>query len=236
MDYRIEWAARPVPTNQYNPSFFHLEYIAPTGTTAMSVDIPMFYRVVAAPALPSNVYEAGTAGLNINAGTNRKITVEWASDPNGPWSASSWSPPSGATPTGSYVNITSPRFFRIHFINCQSNFAGCSGWDPITCPKCEWIDATDPGADRLNTFTSGSYSKRCLKIKAGQEVTFSGNFLSAYLYTECQECGAITNETMAIGTKTFIFPKPGYYNYYSPNYVNPTNHGQGMAGNIWVIP
>ncbi|MFH0880957.1 MAG: hypothetical protein V2A34_14675 [Lentisphaerota bacterium] len=235
MEYRVDWASRPVPSNQFNQSFYNLKYIAPTGSTALTIEIPLYYRVVATEPLSNDIYRSSDSSMNINMGTNRKVTLEWASQSGGPW-YTGWAPPSDVGSTGAWNSVETPRYFRISFINCPSNFAGCGTPIPGECPECEWVDSTDPFATRLVTFSAQSFrNSRCMKIRSGQEVVFHFPFSSYSLISDCQDCGtAITNTSLFSGDKVFFFPKPGYYGYHESSAGN--TNGEGMAGNIWVIP
>lgn len=121
------------------------------------------------------------------------------------------------------MGVSTPNYLRVNFINCPSNFASCG----------TWTDATDPGASRAITavFSGGFvYSPKCLKIKAGQAVTYSMAFSTHPLVADCQDHASLTN-TSSGSSAAFSFPYPGYYGFHC------AVHGPGgMSGSIWVIP
>ena len=176
--------------------------------------------------LSNGIYRLSEQAFNLPMGTNAKMVAEWSDTPGGPWSTN-WGTPLQVTSTGSVMLVTTPHFLRINFVNCPSNYHAC----------VNWTDATAPGADRSNSFVTAfqAYSKPCLKIKVGQGITFSGDFFTYPLTPACQECGAMTNTSGFVGTKTFIFEKPGFFGYYAFGWGFPDT-GEGTAGNVWVIP
>ena len=107
-------------------------------------------------------------------------------------------------------------------IVCKPAFADCASYD----------DYTAPTADRTITFPFLSYAPKCMKISAGQSVTFSGNFGVHPLAQACGTPGAITNGTS--GSATFTFATPDVYGYYCENHGSAD--GSGMAGSILVVP
>jgi plastocyanin len=222
LEYQIEWSSSR--TGAFSSAYQNLEYITPTGGNSdITVSLPMFIRVAATNPIKPGLYHADDSVFRIQAGTNKKFTVEWAETTNGPWQ-SSWTPPTDVTVTGAWMNVPTPRFYRVNFINCASNYHGCE----------TWLDARSDPVLRTITFTSYSYNRPCMKIRVGQEVTFEGTFRNAILTPACQECDAMYQVTESGTPVTFIFLKPGYYNYYSLQSSDPD--GSGMAGNIWVVP
>jgi plastocyanin len=104
---------------------------------------------------------------------------------------------------------------------CATAFAGCSSY----------VDATGSGANRTISFTCCQYSPKCMKVLAGQSVTFSGSFSTHPLHQSCGPSLAI-DTTAAGSTASFVFDTPGEYGFYCS--VHGTPEGAGMAGSILV--
>ncbi|MBK7862286.1 MAG: hypothetical protein IPJ65_27495 [Archangiaceae bacterium] len=104
--------------------------------------------------------------------------------------------------------------------------AGCPGY-------ADCIAFTEPATLEV-TFPNGneSYEPQCLKVHAGQSVTFSGSFASHPL---SQKCGpAVVLAGQSGSNRTFTFTVPGVYGYYCTQHG--TSSGSGMAGAIEVVP
>lgn len=226
LEYRVQWSG--AQTGAVRDLFNEIEYITPTSTVAMTVDIPLFLRVATTNRLSNGIYRLSEQSFNLPMGTNAKMVAEWSESSGGPWSTN-WGVSMETTSTGTFMMVPTPHFLRINFINCPSNYH----------PECNgvWTDATAPGADRTNSFVTPfqQYSKPCLKIRVGQAVTFVGDFFTYPLRTACQECNAMTNTDGFVGSRTFTFEKPGWFGYYANGWGFPDT-GEGTAGNIWVIP
>jgi plastocyanin len=84
------------------------------------------------------------------------------------------------------------------------------------CMDADYVDATGSGASRTITFggvTPGlAYSPKCLKIAAGQTVTFSGDFVSHPLSETCGAALTIT-PTATGSTAMFTFTTTGDFGY-----------------------
>jgi plastocyanin len=106
---------------------------------------------------------------------------------------------------------------------CAASFAGCTAYE----------DHTAAADSRNIAFVTAMYTPSCMKIKAGQTVTFSGQFAAHPLMQSCGPAPAvITNGT---GTsKSITFAAAGDYGYYCT--VHGTASGFGMAGSISVVP
>lgn len=106
---------------------------------------------------------------------------------------------------------------------CAAAFAGCATYDDHT-----------PAADaRAIAFTFSMYTPKCMKIKVGQSVTFSGDFTAHPLAQSCGPAAdVITNGTGS--SKTVTFSTAGDYGYYCQ--IHGAANGSGMAGSITVIP
>jgi plastocyanin len=219
LEYRVEWASSA--TNAYSNRYESIAFIKATGTT-MTTEVPVFLRIAGNTALSQNVFRASDLPLTIPATNGNTFSVQWSDNPNGPWSTN-WVPQTFAGTTGVFMTVQTPRFFRVDFftlVSCASNFAGCS----------TWTDATAPGAGRTISFGSFFYSPACLKIAAGQTVTFSGSFGSHPLSPQCQAMSVMGNVNSGTVLQ-YTFTAPGFYNYQCG-----FHGGLGMQGNIWVVP
>ena len=107
---------------------------------------------------------------------------------------------------------------------CAVSFAGCSSYQ----------DAT--GGSATINFGGGvglAYSPKCLKVKVGQSVTFSGDFGTHPLtQAPCAPAQVIT--TPSGTTASFTFNTAGIYGFYCA--VHGTPQGTGMAGALMVVP
>jgi plastocyanin len=122
----------------------------------------------------------------------------------------------GRTPDGLPIDAASANA-------CASSYAGCS----------TYTDLSAPSADRTVTFTFAQYTPKCIKIKAGQSVTFSGDFSSHPLRQACGTAGVIPN-TDSGTTATVTFNTADTYGYYC--LVHGSADGTGMAGSVQVVP
>ncbi len=77
------------------------------------------------------------------------------------------------------------------------------------------------------------YSPKCVKIKKGSTVKFSGTFASHPLRANCQAATTITN-TGTGSNKDFVFNTVGDYGYYC-NFHGSASDGTAMAGMIQVV-
>lgn len=221
LEYRVE--SSPALDLAFTGRYEHLQFIRPTGST-VSTPLPQFFRVAGTSALPSRVYRASDLPFIVDAGTNARVTVDWADTPQGPW-RTNWTPPLELPATGAAVHVEAPHYLRVHFVNCPSNFAGCA----------DWSNQVDPASNRVVSFpVSGfNYAPKCLLVRAGQTVTFSGAFGGHPLVADCQDHAALTNLNSG-SSATYSFPYPGYYGYHCGFHGSPG--GSGMSGNIRVIP
>ncbi len=106
------------------------------------------------------------------------------------------------------------------------------------CTAAGAIDRTAAGASRTVTFPGFAYTPPCIKIRAGQTVTWSGNFGFHPL-----RAGAIVNNsptgqpgnpiptTSAGMTASATFAAAGDFGYYCASHF-----GGGMVGAIYVVP
>jgi plastocyanin len=103
-------------------------------------------------------------------------------------------------------------------------FAGC----------LTFVDLTDPAAVRTVHFPVGGnrYSPECIRVSAGQTVTFAGDFSNHPLV---QECGPAAQVLGASNGSSAAFPlsAPGTYGYYCMMHGSPS--GSGMSGAIEVV-
>lgn len=108
---------------------------------------------------------------------------------------------------------------------CGTTFASCSTFE----------DRTAAGASRTINFVPNQYTPRCLRIKAGQTVTFSGAFGSHPLQGACGASAVLPASQLDTGsTATFTFSTAGLYGYFCTFHGSST--GGGMAGAIQVDP
>lgn len=99
-----------------------------------------------------------------------------------------------------------------------------------TCDKYE--DATAAGAGRQIQFECCDYKPQCLRVKAGQSVTWSGDFEE---HPFVHECGPEKVSLQAKGGKaSFTFTKPGVYGFFCETHGD--KGGKGMAGAVEVVP
>ncbi|MGC4119660.1 MAG: hypothetical protein QM765_34835 [Myxococcales bacterium] len=103
---------------------------------------------------------------------------------------------------------------------CAAAFAGCTTYQ----------DATAGGPQTIS-FAPVAYSPKCLKVAAGQTVTFSGSFSFHPLSQACGPADVIT-DTSSGTSKSFVFAEPGTYGYYCTAHGSAA--GSGMAGSILV--
>lgn len=108
---------------------------------------------------------------------------------------------------------------------CAAAFAGCT----------TFTDLTAPGANRSITFPNGneSYSPRCVTVRFGQAVTFSGDF-GAHPLREA--CGPLTAGLSASSGQrlTVTFDKAlGRFGFFCTQHGSSS--GSGMAGAIEVV-
>jgi plastocyanin len=81
-----------------------------------------------------------------------------------------------------------------------------------------------------------SYTPKCLKVPAGAQVTFMGDF-SAHPLEPSALRGTLTDNpieaTSSGNSASFTFPIPGYYAYFCA-FHGPSDGATGMVGVIWV--
>ncbi len=104
---------------------------------------------------------------------------------------------------------------------CASGFAGCTTFTDGTA-----------GAQTVS-FPGFDYSPKCLRVKVGQAVTFSGSFSAHPLEQSCGPATVIAS-TSSGSSASFTFTKAGLYGYYCT--LHGTASGSGMAGAIEVVP
>lgn len=105
-------------------------------------------------------------------------------------------------------------------------FAGCSTFE----------DGTADNHPREIVFANFEYQPKCLKIKAGQTVTFKGgqsgdDFNFHPIKTACGPDSQITL-TSSDKSKSFTLSKTGVYGFFCVNHGTP--QGDAMAGAIMV--
>jgi plastocyanin len=106
---------------------------------------------------------------------------------------------------------------------CPSAFAGC----------VSFTDSTAADADRTVHFQDYDYNPKCLMVRAGQTVTFSGDFIRHPLTPSCgPELLLEYRDTAA--SASFVMGAVGIYGYYCLDHGNP--QGDVMSGAIQVVP
>jgi plastocyanin len=106
------------------------------------------------------------------------------------------------------------------------------------CTLATSLDATSQ-ANVVVTFESYSYTPRCLRVKAGTNVTFSGSFPAHPLFggyltqgnTFASQGGPFVPMTNTGNSKSFAMNTVGAFPYYCVFHT-----GQDMAGAVYVVP
>ena len=120
-----------------------------------------------------------------------------------------------------------------------SNAAGGDSGFTAVAP-CDSAAAYTASASAATiTFGAASdiaYMPKCLKVAAGAQVTFMGDF-SAHPLEPSLLRGTLTGNpitaTSAGISKVFTFPVPGYFAYFC-GFHGPSDGATGMVGVIWV--
>lgn len=95
------------------------------------------------------------------------------------------------------------------------------------CAEGDYVDETASGSPTISNWISG---KNCIKIKAGQTVTWTGgNFTAHPLIASGGDTPSPITKTTSGTSKTFTFPSAGVYGYVCE--LHPT-----MKGAVWVLP
>jgi plastocyanin len=106
---------------------------------------------------------------------------------------------------------------------CLSAFAGC----------VSFTDSTAVDADRTVHFQDYDYNPKCLMVRAGQIVTFSGDFIRHPLTPSCGPELLLEYRDTATAA-SFVMGAVGIYGYYCLDHGNP--QGDVMSGAIQVVP
>ncbi len=109
--------------------------------------------------------------------------------------------------------------------NPCGTFAGC-----VT-----FTDLTAAAADRTITFGGGSntYVPKCVRVKLGQQVTFSGSFSSHPLRQSCGPVNGVLQGASGSSASFTLDQALGVFGYYCDQHGSP--NGSGMAGAIEVV-
>lgn len=106
------------------------------------------------------------------------------------------------------------------------------------CTAASAMDLTASTATRTISFSGTSYTPKCAKIKAGQNVTFSGAFSTHPLRagtvvgtTRTPQTGSPITDQDTGTEATFSFPSAGTF----PFYCN-FHYQSGMFGTLYVDP
>ncbi len=108
---------------------------------------------------------------------------------------------------------------------CRTNYAGCTSFVDLTM---------DPSPTIRFPVGGNRYSPSCVRVKASQTVTFSGDFGNHPLD---QSCGPVANVLVnrAGQSRTFSLAEGlGVFGYWCTDHGSAS--GQGMAGAIEVVP
>ncbi len=106
---------------------------------------------------------------------------------------------------------------------CQAAFAGCASF----------VDATAAAADRTVHFQDYSYDPKCLMVRVGQIVTFSGDFIRHPLTPSCGPELLLEYRDTATAA-SFEMDAVGIYGYHCLDHGDP--QGDAMSGAIQVVP
>jgi plastocyanin len=116
---------------------------------------------------------------------------------------------------------------------CQLSYAGCVAQTMVD------VGATDTTVKfGVNGLT---YEPKCLRIKAGQTVTFEGSFANHNLKpAACNPASAGSGDAIPVVktgmTATAKFTKPGIYAYYCEFHGEPAGSDALMDGLVEVVP
>ena len=128
----------------------------------------------------------------------------------------------GTTTTGGGSTTTLP--------GCAANYASCSSF----------TDLTAPGADRTISFPVGgfAYSPKCIRIKAGQTVTFAGPFSFHPLRkSSCSPAGIPDTDSDPDDSLPVQLDNVGRHGFYCNQHGADIGDGTyGMKGLIEVVP
>lgn len=108
---------------------------------------------------------------------------------------------------------------------CASAFAGCTTFVDMTSASV--VDIAFGGAK------GNVYDPKCIRVRVGQSVGFTGNFDMHPLLQACGPVPGILDKSFATYTYMRSFPKPGIYGYYCTNHGSAD--GNAMAGAIEVV-
>ena len=106
------------------------------------------------------------------------------------------------------------------------------------CTLASAVDRRDPGADRIVTFTFTAYTPPCIRIAAGQSITFSGSFVNHPLVggtvtsVKTPDPSSPIPSTSSGSMLVVPFPSAGTF----PFYCDVHALGFGMFGAVFVEP
>lgn len=107
---------------------------------------------------------------------------------------------------------------------------------------CTLSSAEDHSADATVTVQfTGKYLPRCLAVKVGTTVTWTGNFAAHPLAPSACAGDVATNPIRDVNdplaTSLGIgFPKAGIFPYFCPDHASDTPSPGGMCGVVYVLP
>ncbi len=117
---------------------------------------------------------------------------------------------------------------------CEAPAQSCVAYAGCT----SFVDLTAADASRVVTFPVGDqdvYSPKCIKVRFGQSVTFSGGSFAAHpLDAACQPADGPMVRVASGSSVSFVFDRALGIHGYSCSEHGSLN-GSGMAGAVWVI-
>lgn len=129
----------------------------------------------------------------------------------------------GAVGPSTTTTITTTTSTTTTLAGCASSYADCT----------EYLDLTDALATRTISFGPNFYSPKCIRIRAGQTVTFAGEFSSHPLRrASCSPTGIA--DASSGTSRAFTLSTLGVHGYHCN--LHGTDAGLGMAGAIQVVP
>lgn len=117
---------------------------------------------------------------------------------------------------------------------CVTPVQSCAGFAGCTT----FVDLTAGDASRVVTFPVGGqevYSPKCIKVRFGQSVTFTGGSFGAHPFdAACQPTSGPLSRVAAGSSASFVFDQAlGVYGYFCSEHGSV--NGSGMAGAVMVV-
>jgi plastocyanin len=116
------------------------------------------------------------------------------------------------------------------------------GGAPDSICACTFDAAADFTAsnEAMVAFTN-KYEPRCMRVKAGTIITWTGNFAAHPLWPSAC-AGDVENNPIhdvadvAATSLDIAFPEPGTFPYYCPDHASDGRSPSGMCGVVYVVP